>query len=77
MSLVITDLGLLLRVAILEAIVENSCMASFPHAPYLSATTGMQTQPSSVHLGSFSSCFRSSVVSAAAVAVTLASNIIW
>ena len=34
----------------------------------------MQTQPSSEHLGSFSSCFRSSVVSAAAVAVTPASN---
>eukprot|EP00731_Ephydatia_muelleri_P006837 Em0003g1085a len=34
----------------------------------------MQTQPSSEHLGSFSSCFRSSVVSAAAVAVTPTSN---
>ena len=33
MSFKVTDLGLLLRVAILEAIVENSCMSSFPHAP--------------------------------------------
>ena len=33
MSLMVTDLGLLLRVAILEAIVENSCVASIPHAP--------------------------------------------
>ena len=33
MSMRVTDLGLLLRVAILEAIVENSRVASLPHAP--------------------------------------------
>ena len=33
MSLRVTDLGLLLRVAILEAFVENSSVASLPHAP--------------------------------------------
>ena len=33
MSFMVTDLGLLLRVAILEAIVENSCVASLPQAP--------------------------------------------
>ena len=33
MSFVVTDLGLLLRVAILEEIVEKGCVASLPHAP--------------------------------------------
>ena len=33
MSLRVTDIGLLFRVAILEAIVENSCVASLPEAP--------------------------------------------
>ena len=70
MSMRVTDLGLLLRVAILEAIqcsFSSPCSIAFCH--YRDAT-----QPSSEHLGSFSSCFRSSVVSAAAVAVTPASN---
>ena len=43
-------------------------MASFPQAPYDSATRGIQHHPKALHLGSFSVCLRSSVDNAAAPA---------
>ena len=72
MSFMVTDLGLLLRVAILEAIIiaENSCMASFLHALYFQPL--QECTPIPAH-NTFSSCFIASVASVA-VAVTLASN---
>ena len=73
MSFMVTDSGLLLRVAILEAIIiaENSCMASFHHAPYFQPL--QECTPIPAH-NTFFSCFIASVASVAAVAVTPTSN---
>ena len=51
-----------------EASILNESMASFPQAPYDSATRGIQHHPKALHLGSFSMCLRSSVDNAAAPA---------
>ena len=51
-----------------EASILNESMASFPQAPYDSATRGIQHHPKALHLGSFSVCLRSSVDNAAAPA---------
>ena len=51
-----------------EASILNESMASFPQAPYDSATRGIQHHPKALHLGSFSMCLLSSVDNAAAPA---------
>ena len=51
-----------------EASILSESMASFPQAPYDSATTGIQHHPKALHLGSFSVCLCSSVDNAAAQA---------
>ena len=51
-----------------EASILYESMASFPQAPYDSATRGIQHHPKALHLGSFSMCLRSSVDNAAAPA---------
>ena len=53
---------------------ETASKASFPHAPYVSTTRGIQIHPRSQHLASLVSCFWSSVAYAAAPAVTPASE---
>ena len=59
-----------------EASILNESMASFPQAPYDSATRGIQHHPKALHLGSFSVCLRSSVDNAAAPADNPATDII-
>ena len=51
-----------------ETSILNKSMASFPQAPYNSATRGIQHHPKALHLGSFSVCLCSSVDNAAAPA---------
>ena len=48
-------------------------IASFPHAPYVSATRETHNQPSSLHFGSLALCFLPSVARAADPADTPAS----
>ena len=52
------DLGLHVRVTSRDASREK---ASFPHAPYVSATRGTHNQPSSLNFGSLALCFLPSV----------------
>ena len=61
------------RVASRDASCEKASIASFPHAPYVSATRGTHNQPSSLHLGSLALCFLPSVARAADPADTPAS----
>ena len=69
-----TALALLQLVARREARSAKDSIASVPQAPYASTTMGTQTQPSSLHLASFSSCFLSSVALAALPAASPASS---
>ena len=52
MSLSTTDLGLHVSMASREASCEKASTASFPHAPYVSATRGTHNRPSSLHFAS-------------------------
>ena len=73
MSLSTADLGLHVRVERREASCEKASTASFPHAPYVSATRGTHNQPSSLHFASLALCFQPSVGRAADPADTPAS----
>ena len=52
-----TDLGLEHAIASLDANCAKVLTASWPHAPYVSTTKGMHTQPNSTHLASLLLCF--------------------
>ena len=67
------DFGELLLVARCDASLENTLMASLPHAPYDSTIKGMHTHPSSKHFAPFSACFLCSATTAADPAVRPAS----
>ena len=70
------DFGLLVIMAIREAIKENVLHASAPHAPYVSMAKGVQHHPSSEHLASYLECFHTSAALDAAPAGTPTSKII-
>ena len=53
----IMDLGLLVFMAIWEAIKEKVLHASAPQAPYVSTAKGVQRHPNSEHLASYLECF--------------------
>ena len=74
MSLSTADLDLHVRVASREASCEKASTASFPHAPYVSATRGTHNQPSSLHFLSLALCFLPSVARAANPADTPSSK---
>ena len=65
MSLSTTNLGLHVSMASREASCEKASTASFPHAPYVSATRGTHNWPSSLHFASLGLCFLPSLARAA------------